>query len=418
MIHLRHLQEDLSLTLGEIKSIMTAVAAGEMEVVEKFDGQSIFFTWDARTGSTRAAYSESELKRGGASLEEWMQRWQGHPAEGAFTGGFKAIQRGLGSLDSETLTQIFGPDGRNFIMAEIMYPANPNMINYNGSYIVMHNLRSYDEAGQEIDAQLRGGQFGQLVSAIEAAEREVDEEGWKIVGPQITQLRDMSSGRVGERYAAQIDSIAGLSDDATIGDYVEEKLRTGVVGDLPIPINKQEGVIARILGRESAPSLRDLKAGLPRDVQKQISNLSTKANSRKTIQRITAPIERVISDFAIEILDGLQSVFVADHDKETARMQAMLQDALTTIQSAQGSEDLMPTIAAQMEKLGSAENVTSSMEGIVFEHPPGSKQLYKLTGAFAMLNQIVGRSWRIPTKQEVQEENLLRSYIKTFILVG
>ena len=170
MIHLRHLHEDLSLTLGELKGIVSAVAAGEIEAVEKFDGQSIFFTWDAKSGDIRASYSEGELRSGGMPSAQWMERWSGHPAEDAFAGGFKAIQRGINSLDRDTLTQIFGPDGRNFVMAEIMYPDNPNMINYNGSYIAMHNLRSYDSEGNEVDAQLKGGQFGQLVSAVESAE--------------------------------------------------------------------------------------------------------------------------------------------------------------------------------------------------------------------------------------------------------
>ena len=87
----------------------------------------------------------------------------------------------------------------------------------------------------------------------------------------------------------------------------------------------------------------------------------------------------------------------------------MLQDALASIESAQCGEDLMPTFAAQMEKLGSVDKLTSSMEGIVFEHPPGSKQLYKLTGAFAMLNQIVGRARRMPSQQS---EALLRRYVR------
>jgi hypothetical protein len=409
MIHLRHLHEDLTLTIGELKSILTSVSAGEMEAVEKFDGQSIFFTWDAKTGGVKASYSEGELKSGGMAADQWMERWSGHPAEDAFAGGFKAIQRGINSLDPETLTQIFGPDGRNFVMSEIMYPANPNMINYNGSYIVMHNLRSYDEEGNEIDAQLKGGQFGQLTSAVEAAEQQVDQEGWKIVGPQIIKLRDLTSGNLGEGYAAKIDALTGMSDDATIADFVEEKLRTEVVPDLPIPVVKQEQVIKLILGKEGAPSLRDLKAGLDKDTQKKLSALATKVNSKKTIQRVTKPLERVISDFAIEVLDGLSSAFVADHDAEISRMQQMLQGALSTIESAQGSEDILPTIAAQMEKLGAVENVTSSIEGIVFEHPPGSKSLYKLTGAFAMLNQIVGRARRAPS---VQSEALLRRYVR------
>jgi hypothetical protein len=381
-----------------------------MEVIEKFDGQSVFFTWDSKTGDIRAAYSEAEIKKGGLDPDSWLARWKDHPAEGAFVGGFRAIQRGVKSIDTETLTQIFGEDARNFVMSEIMFPANPNLINYDGSYIVMHNLRTYDESGKEIDAQLKGGQFGQLVDAVEAAEKEVDAEGWKMVGPQITKLKDLSSGKVGEMYASKLDSITGMSDDSTIADYVEEKLRAGVIGDLPIPVVKQEGIIKLILGKESAPSLRDLKAGLGKDVQKKVSALATKTNSRKTILSMTKPIERVISDFAIEILDGLASVFIENHSDEIDRLKSELEAAEQKIRSAQGSEDLIPVLTAQMEKLGDVSNITSSLEGIVFEHPPGSKQLYKLTGAFAMLNQIIGRAMRI--KETDQNEALVREYLK------
>ena len=51
-------------------------------------------------------------------------------------------------------------------------------------------------------------------------------------------------------------------------------------------------------------------------------------------------------------------------------------------------------VDAQLAKLGDVENLASSMEGVVFEYPPGSDKIYKLTGAFAMANQIIGRARR------------------------
>ena len=71
-----------------------------------------------------------------------------------------------------------------------------------------------------------------------------------------------------------------------------------------------------------------------------------------------------------------------------------------------------------MRKLGPIENVASTMEGEVFEYPPGSDQLYKLTGSFAMANQIIGRAMRLPSKEDEKNENLLRNYIRTAFLVG
>ena len=204
-----------------------------------------------------------------------------------------------------------------------------------------------------------------------------------------------------------------MSDDATIGDYVSEQLRRGDVGNLSVPVVKQEGIIKRILRQENAPSLRDLKKDVPKDVAKQISTLATKTNSKKTISRAVAPVERIISDFAIEVMRGMQSFFQAgDSDKEIARMREELQSSIAAIQGAQGddAEAMGDMLATQMEKLGDIENMASDMEGVVFAHPPGSGKLYKLTGSFAMANQIIGRARRMPT-QDSKNEALVLSLI-------
>ena len=43
--HLSHLHENLDFTFGEIKSILQNVASANLEVVEKVDGQNLFFTY-------------------------------------------------------------------------------------------------------------------------------------------------------------------------------------------------------------------------------------------------------------------------------------------------------------------------------------------------------------------------------------
>ena len=109
----------------------------------------------------------------------------------------------------------------------------------------------------------------------------------------------------------------------------------------------------------------------------------------------------------------MKSFFQAgDSDAEISRMKEELQASISAIESAQGSdaEALGDMLAAQMEKLGDIENVASDMEGIVFEHPPGSGKLYKLTGSFAMANQIIGRARRMgPSKKD---EALIREYLR------
>tara|TARA_B100001123_G_scaffold395251_1_gene476671 strand:- start:2411 stop:3709 length:1299 start_codon:yes stop_codon:yes gene_type:complete len=422
--HLSHLQENLDFTFGELKSILSSIVSGDTPVVEKVDGQNIFFSFsvDPTTGAVRTARNKGDLAKGGMTPDEFSSKWEGHPAQDAFMNGFNAIEAGLSGIGGSTLKTIFTPQnegGKRFINAEIVYTGNPNVINYGGDYIVMHNLQEFDEAGKLTDIQLQGGDFASLVSAVESAQQDADAKGWAVIGPQVVELQDLSMSDILESVNAGIDSL-GISDSMTLGDFVAEKLRIGKVGNLPISVNKQEDLIRRIIeigqGVESKdlPPLADIKKGLPKDVQKQISSMATQANAMKVIGAILAPVELVIHNLAVEVLRGLSSALSGGHDEEISRLKSELDTAVEKINSAKDSKSdaRREMLKKQLDKLGSSKNISSSMEGIVFEHPPGSKSLYKLTGAFAPLNQIIGASYRIP---KVQNESLLRNYVREFM---
>ena len=415
--HLSHLQENLDFTFGEIKSILKGVASAEIDVVEKVDGQNLFFAYDAQSGQIRTARNGSDIAKGGMTPEEFASKWKGHPAEAAFTEGFQAIQQGLATLSDEERLQIFGPDGKNYVNAEIMYVDNPNIIVYGGNYIVLHNLHQFDESGEKTVTSR--GPFQQLVNAVENVDDELGPVGWKTSGPRSVELQNIMDGGYYEHFVGALDAL-GMSDDATLGDYVEELLRAGPVGSLPISVNEQEGLIKLIVGKKGAMSLKDLKKNKPKEVQKTISSMATVVNRRKIASKLLAPVENAISDFAIEVLRGMASFFIGDHDAEIARMQQEVKDSIAQLESAQGgdAEAIGEMLEKQLTKLGDLEDtINSTLEGIVFEHPPGSEELYKLTGSFAMVNQIVGKARRTP-KGDQQKESLLRNYIRLAIMAG
>ena len=412
--HLNHIHENLDFTIGEIKDILRNVATAEIDAVEKVDGQNLFFTYDAKTGQIRTARNAGDVKKGGMSPEEFASKWAGHPAESAFTEGFAAIQRGLARLAPEQLSAIFGENGKTYVNAEIMYVDNPNIINYGGNYIVLHNLHIFDDAGGSTVTSR--GPFQELVGAIEDVEGELDAQNWGTSGPRTAQLNNIIDGGHFDNLTSALDAL-GLSDSSTLGDYVEEKLRAGPVGSLPIPVHKQESLIKRIVGfgnglkTSEVPNIRKIKEDLPKEMQKQVSSLGTKANAYRTISRILAPVEKAISDFAVEVLRGLKSFFLSDHDAEIVRMRTELESAISQLSSASGldAEKMGEMLEKQLTKLGDIENVASTMEGVVFEYPAGSEILYKLTGAFAMVNQIVGRARRsAPKEEERKDESLAR----------
>ena len=396
-----------------------------MPTVEKVDGQNIFFkfTADPSTGNVRTARNAGNLKKGGMSPDEFTAKWEGHPARDAFMNGFKAIQAGLDNLNAAELKEIFtpeNPEGQRFINSEIIYTGNPNVINYNGNYIVLHNLQEFDPDGKLVDVQLSGGEFGHLVQLIDDAQQALDAEAWQIIGPQITKLQDLSNTDVLETLTSSLDAL-GVSDNQSLGDFVEEKLRTGPIGNLRIPVHKQEALIKRILGLgrnedpEGLSDIASIKKGLTKEAQKKVSAVGTQTNAAKVIAAILAPVELIIHNLAVEVLRGLSSALTGGHDDEVSRLKADLESAKENIMAARDAKGdaRREMLKKQLNKLGSSENISSSMEGIVFEHPPGSKALYKLTGAFAPLNQIIGASKRIP---QGQNEALLRSYVRAFLV--
>jgi len=425
--HLAHLHENLDFTFGELKELLADVVAAKTPVVEKVDGQNIFFKFqaDPQTGAIRTARNKTNMLAGGMTPEEFASKWVGHPAEDAFVGGFKAIEGGLSRLNQSDLTAIFeptSPGGQRYINAEIVYTGNPNVINYGGDYVVMHNLQEFDANGKMADVQLKGeAEFDRLVQAIDQSQTAQDEAEWKIIGPQIVELQDLSDTDIMDEFSSKISALG--PDDQTMADFVEENLREGFVGDLPIPVNKQEDLIRRIVGLgrgldpDTLPALGDIKRGLSKAVQKRVSALGTQTNAMKAAAAVTVPVQLAIHDLAVEVLRDAASVLTAGHTEEIDRLKKELESAVSAIETARDAkaDTRRDMLKRQLDKLGSSENISSSMEGIVFEHPPGSKALYKLTGAFAPLNQIIGAAMRIPVEQK---ESLLRTYVRMAILAG
>jgi len=392
--HLSHLHENLDFTFGDIKGILENIANANIDVIEKVDGQNLFFTYNAKSKQIRTARNNSDIKKGGMTPEEFASKWRNHPAENAFTEGFQAIRQGVSHLSHNELVEIFGKEVNNYVNAEIMFVDNPNIINYGGNYIVLHNLHQFDSDGKSTITSR--GPFQHLVDLVENADDELTTGSWATSGPRSVDLKRLTDDKHYSNLVSSIDAL-GMSDSSTLGDYTEQQLRRGPVSNLAIPVVEQEGLIKLILGKEGSVSLRDLKKGKTKEAQKLISAIATKTNSKKIISKMLAPVERIISDFAIEVLRGMSSFFVSDHDAEIMRMKEELTDAIEKIRSAQGSdaEKLGEMLEKQLGKLGSHENVASTLEGVVFEYPVGSEILYKLTGTFAMVNQIIGRARRM-----------------------
>jgi len=305
-----------------------------------------------------------------------------------------------------------------------MYPGNPNIILYSAPQIVLHGLKYFgplalkdrSELSDDERAELRdlatasAGGFPHLVRAVDGGQEQIGEELWTVNGPKIVALNKLANGTALAEVTEKIQNFAApVGMDAQLRDYVELKVRN-YASQVGLPEDRLDGLLKLMLDREAATdegiTVNSLKKGLPTELKSVVSTLGASTKSRKYIATILRPLEIAISDFAIEVLRGLKSYFVDEHDEEVIRMRDELQKSIVHLKALQsaGDENMGALIDKQLAKLGDIENVASTMEGVVFEYPVGSGRIYKLTGAFAMANQIIGRARRTGMTEEIGNE--------------
>ena len=420
--HMAHLHESLELTFDELSTILDSVANADIATTEKVDGQNLFLTVDD-TGDIRTARNAGDLKKGGMTPQEFASKWSGHPAEGAFTKGFEAINQAINGLDPAEIQELFA-GGKRYVNMEVMYPGNPNIIVYDAGNVVLHNFNTFDERGEPVNDPEARSAFDQLSSALDAAEVDVDGETWSVHGPIVTQLQALAEGTALAEVQAEISRISSpVGMEATIGDLAEIRLRA-TAERAGIPPEKIDDMMDAAFQRDGAKKVSAIKKGLPKEQQKIVSKLSTKTNAYKAISAALRPLELAINDFAIEVLRGMESFFVSDTDSELQRQRDELQRSIEYLEglAASGDEGVGALVDKQLEKLKSVEDVASTMEGVVFEYPPGSGQLKKLTGTFAMANQLVGGAKRkgmtnqtSASEPERSDESFTKSYYSKFL---
>ena len=381
--HMMHVYEDTNLTFSELKKILSDLTTGQTDLYEKIDGQNLFVTFDADQSNLFAARNLSDIRRGGVSPQEFLSRWAGHPAEKAFTGGFRALLSLFNKISAQKLKNIFNNDGEKyFLNLEIVCASHPNVLQYGKNCIVFHELLPRSSNSDK--------RFDSLVELVDGSQVLSEDETWEMSGPRKIIVDSFQKEDSLASAHQRLDSL-GMRDDATLGDFIAEKLRTGIVGELPVSTVKQEQIIKSVLADSNAPPVSSLKSGESTEVQKIISSLCTQENSRKARLKFLEPIEAVINEFAFALLGDMKSAFAGSHESVVAKLQADVNDAVSKIKalSRRGDSRADNLLTQQLPKIKTIQSLNSSVEGIVFRHPC-SDVTYKITGLFSPANQLVG----------------------------
>ena len=428
--HMSHIDDNPGMTFGQIKDIMTKASAGQLEnVTEKTDGQNLFVSYKLSDGTqrwvpeeaVRSARNKGDIKNGGMTPEQLAAKFAGRGAlEAAFTNAFRAFAKTVDKFSDEEKLKLFGPDTNIYYNAEVMDPANANVINYDTKTFLIHRAghAEYDkETGKPVDKEkgFSEQQAGTLQSVLEKSQDEMSKGDFKVQVNAIRQLQALGDDVALSAALSGMDRVmssAGVSDNDTIADYIIKQWRQLIEKELPdLNEDGQQLIIKRVMSDyygalegEGPLKSRGLET---RQIVKTLDQPELKEKVVSLIKsypqyfkKFIFPLESVIHRFSIEILRAVQSAYIiaaGGNEKEVARLQALVGKAIDTIQGS-GNEEAMEIIKAQLEKLSKIEDdgsigdvdlsmISSAAEGIVFNY---DGHTYKFTGGFAPANQILG----------------------------
>ena len=388
--HMDHLYENRDLTFGEMKEILEAAANGELTAEEKVDGQNLFLSYSIPEGKAKGARNKGNLKSGGLDATGLAQKFAGRGnLEKAFTGGFNTFEKAVEALSDEEKERIFGPDTNIWYNAEVMDPGNANVILYDDKTLKIHDVGHFvfdRESGEQ--SPIPEGTLETLDDAMERMEQKLHKDDFRLARRAMVDIKKIEDD--GEALNKAISKInnemrkEGLNDDSTVVDYMFKRLMNGMDSDLPP--NLREEIINYILKLPGNMGLRALKKGLNQQDLQDLNAII--ATSKSLLQQSIEPLELAIHDFTVDLLKGLESVFIADNEKEVMRLKGELATAVKEITNV-GAEnpEAMAVMQRHLNKIKDFSKITTPVEAVVFDY---NGHTYKFAGNFAPLNQILG----------------------------
>lgn len=389
--HLAHLYDNRGLTFEKLAEILTAASRGELVGTEKTDGFNIYLGF--KNGEARAARNKGDMQRGGMNAVDLaMREFAGGPdIKKVYVDAFNAFEAAVASLSDEEKVAIFGPEGEIFYNTEIMGPGASNVVNYDADVLTIHSAghKRYDEETDKVVNADVSEASKALDKVVDRFEQATQGKNFDVQRTALVNLQKLA-GDHDLKIALEKIKKAGLQGEMTVQDFLAEKLSEDVDEKFPsLSDDLKEQIVNRILKVEGAPTLTQIYRGLggDKDLKEQVKAYVQSGN--KSISKLIWPIEDAIHDFAVAMLEGMESAYVLDNAKELDRLKKEVETAIKSIQAYQGPGQEMAheILAKQLKKIKHLDNITSVAEGFVFEY---DGQLYKFTGNFAPVNQILG----------------------------
>jgi hypothetical protein len=360
-------------------------------LVHNSDGQNVFAT--IQDGEVKFARNKTELKTP-MTLSQFKDKFKDHPSElvrDTFQFAADDLASQLIKLPKSAQEDYFR-NGLDFMNMELIYSLNPNVIHYDTNVIQFHGIKETDGQGNITGDSRDPAAARTLAKMLQQVNADLGKT-FKIIPPKIIQLmKDVNFADNAARFIKQIDSLRnryGLGDSDTISKYNEMWWREQIDRNFPgLDEQVREGLVLRwAYDDKKTLDMRSLaKIVDPATLAaiKKFDQEDVKAKFKENVE----PFEDIFLEVGSIVLKNATDFLAASPEIEAQRLRAEIIQAADSIKKT-GSTDQVAKVSRELkrlEKIGGIDAVLPT-EGIVFKY---NGKVYKLTGAFAAINQLLG----------------------------
>ena len=393
--HMSHLYENGELTFAEIKDVFKQGSKGKLQGTEKTDGQNLKLSFSVKRQTALGARNATQVKQGGLSTQEMTAFFADHPNPNlklAFGDAVKIFEKAVKLLDVEQQIDLFGSNADIWYNAEVMDDRTRNVVNYDTRNLLIHRTGHalYDKSTGKIIEDETGETDQKAIkfmNFLEKVQNKVSNKRHAILVNPIQELQALSNKealRIAITGVEKVMAKYGLSDKNTINDLLRKDLNARIKTRLPEEIKMK--IISNFLDIGPKVGKKELKKDLSPELKVEVDEMIN--NAGVLMKEAIRPLEMIVTDFAAEMLKTLNSIFILDNKKETERLSLEVQAAIQNIESS-GKKGDLDFLNRQLEKLKGVDTISSAVEGFAFSY---KGHLYKFTGKFAPVNQILGLS--------------------------
>jgi hypothetical protein len=387
--HMSHPFDDMDLTFGDLKNIITGALNGDLGVVrEKTDGQALAISW--KNGRLIAARNKGHLANAGANamgIEGVASKFSGRGGlTDAYNFAMRDLTAAISSLSQKQRDKIFN-EGKCFMNIEVIWPESVNVIPYGQALLVFHNTTCYDESGNAVGADQSAARV--LAGMIKQVNADIQSK-YTIQGPPITSIpkNENLSAKQG-KYLSKLNRLQsqfGLGDGDTVALYHQSWWENFIDTKAPVKVDKitKEALVRRWAFGDKSFRLNTISNP---DLQSWAMD-NDKVNVVKQQKDNIKPFEEIFLGVGADVLDFVSSVLTVHPDKAIRSMKDKLKQVASQIKTSGDATKIQKfkTELARLNSLGGINRIVAA-EGLVFFY---NGKTYKLTGTFAPLNQLLG----------------------------